>query len=68
MMTFLKRLFHIHHWEYTKAVYANELMERLSIPQQHKRRICNKCGKIQVQHRHCLGLNPPEYINTWNNL
>lgn len=68
MIDLLKRIFHIHRWEYTEAVYGNDLMERLGIPQQKARRECKSCGKIQYQDIHCLGLNPPIYIKKWRDL
>ena len=71
MINFFKTLWtlsHFHSWEYTPAVFGNELMERLGIPQQNARRVCKKCGAVQIQDIHCLGFNPPKYIKTWRPL
>lgn len=59
-------MFHIfHNWEYTPAVYENEQMERLAIPEKPAIRKCTKCNKIEREVKHCLGLNPPEYNSMW---
>lgn len=64
-MNWLKRLFHIHEWDYTPAVYINEVSERLGLPHTPASRACNKCTTIEQQSVICLGLNPPEYIKQW---
>ncbi len=62
----LKCLVGLHSWLATPAVYADETAERLAIPLESGSRTCLHCDKTQVEDRHCLGLNPPEYYSTWH--
>lgn len=57
----------IHSWEYTAAVYHSRQAERLAIPTEEGYRKCKRCGKVQVEDVHCLGLNPPEYVVSYYN-
>lgn len=52
----------LHSWEYTPAEYKDGIMRDLGIPNVNGSRCCNRCGKKQTEHIHCLGLNPPEYV------
>lgn len=63
----LRCRFGIHNWQYTPAVYTSEQNERLALPETPATRACQCCPKKQVEDRHCLGLNPPEYAVTWRN-
>lgn len=55
----------LHKWEITPAVYDSVQAQLLAIPTQEASRTCRCCGKTQVEDRHCLGLNPPQYDSTW---
>lgn len=46
-------------------IYYNDATKRLAIPSIKARRVCIRCGKLQEQEIHCLGLNPPQYIKEW---
>ena len=61
----LRCLVGFHDWETTPAVYLDAQAERLAIPTQPATRTCRCCDTHQVEDRHCLGLNPPEYVSTW---
>lgn len=65
MREFLKRLFHVHKWKYTDATHFNSQAELLAVELTPATRECLTCGKRQVRERHCLGLNPPDYVDTW---
>lgn len=54
-----------HRWQYTSAVYRTEQEERLAIPEKAATRTCSCCPARQSEDKHCLGLNPPEYVSTW---
>lgn len=56
----------IHNWQYYPAKYSCSRWEILAGPTKPATRECRHCGKFQVEDIHCLGLNPPEYITTWN--
>ena len=28
-------------------------------------RMCKRCGKMQKEDYHCLGVNPPQHISEW---
>lgn len=55
----------IHDWQYTPAVYRSAQEERLALAEKDATRTCRCCPKTQVEDRHCLGFNPPEYVSTW---
>lgn len=55
----------IHDWRYTSAVYSSEQNERLALPDSPATRTCCCCPAKQVEDKHCLGLNPPEYSVSW---
>jgi hypothetical protein len=63
-MRFLCRL-GFHKWQHTPAVYNSEQEERLAIPASPAIRKCSCCPTKQVEDKHCLGLNPPEYSVRW---
>lgn len=54
-----------HKWQYTPAVYDSVQDERLALPSSPATRKCQCCPAKQVEDKHCLGLNPPEYSITW---
>jgi len=55
----------MHDWDYTPAVYRSVQDERLAIPEKAATRSCRCCPASQVEDKHCLGLNPPEYTSSW---
>lgn len=57
--------FGFHDWDYTPAVYLDEQSERLAIPLEEGKRTCKCCDTTELEDRHCLGLNPPEYVVSW---
>jgi len=57
-----------HTWDYSQAQYDSEIDEELGISAVQGFRICEKCGKLQIEDRHCLGLNPPQYVTSYSNL
>lgn len=57
----------LHNWTVTDAVYESAEWERISIALKEATRECTCCGKLQIRDRVCLGLNPPEYFDTWYN-
>ncbi len=64
MKSFLRRLFHWHHWTYTPATYYNEDLALVATP---ATRQC-ACGAHQWREEHCLGLNPPAYVRDWHDV
>lgn len=59
----------LHDWKILNdAEYLNAHFENTGVPIKRKCRICTKCGKLQEQEVHCLGLNPPKYIRDWLNV
>lgn len=56
-----------HDWVYVETTYEDEICRRLAIPLDRGSRTCNHCGKKQIEDKHCLGLNPPDYVITWYN-
>lgn len=65
----LVRLFHVHDWHYMAPKhFAVPNAEELCIESAPATRKCAKCGKTQYRERHCLGLNPPEYVVCWYDL
>jgi hypothetical protein len=61
----LRCMIGMHDWEYTPAVYNNPQEERLALPAVPATRKCRCCPVKQVEDKHCLGLNPPEYSVSW---
>lgn len=65
MISFRKG-FHFHSY---KTVQEREYLdfkdEELGITSKDEIRVCKVCGKTQVLDIHCLGLNPPEYVESW---
>lgn len=57
----------LHKWKYTPAVYATPMEERLALPSTPSTRACQCCLAKQVEDRHCLGMNPPEFSVNWRN-
>ena len=51
-----------HDWKVVEPFYQDEQAKKLAIESISGYRICVGCGKKQKMIRHCLGLNPPEYI------
>lgn len=66
-MTRLRCRIGLHDWVYAPALYRTEQDKRLALPAQPATRTCSHCDKVQIEDRHCLGLNPPEYSSTWFN-
>ncbi len=54
----------IHDWKITRE----ESGVCKIMVQVEAQRTCQRCGKMQEQDTHCLGLNPPEYIKSWHNI
>ena len=54
-----------HKWVYTSSKYSSRTEYRLALPTKTGSRECARCGKVQWEDRHCLGLNPPEYITSY---
>lgn len=76
MLTFksIKCKVGLHDWSYTEAEYNwggtpqnDTICREIGMPSKDATRTCDDCGKHQVQDIHCLGLNPPEYVETWFN-
>jgi len=59
--------FGFHAWRETPAVYASEAERRLALAEVPAKRTCQRCGKVQFEMVHCLGLNPPQYVSSWGN-
>lgn len=67
-LKFLKSLFHRHNWwEYQDETYYqyNKQNIDLALEKTPRKRLCAKCGRIQIRERFCLGLNPPKYVDDW---
>lgn len=65
IITQLVNLFHVHQWVNTEAVYNSILEEKLALTLMPATRTCSKCGKFQIEDKHCLGLTPPTYVSRW---
>lgn len=61
-----KCFFGHHDWRYTVTI--NSLDVGVTLPPNSHKRKCVVCGKKQQKEVHCLGLNPPEYIEHWRNI
>lgn len=58
---------HLHSWDYKEETYLPGIYsEELCLEATPATRTCSCCGKVQVRERHCLGLNPPEYTESWH--
>ena len=59
-------MFHFFHtWIYIEATYKTEQDKLLGITLKNRLRTCTKCKKVEYSSIHCLGLNPPKYIEEW---
>ncbi len=68
MMSFRKG-FHFHKYEtIQEREYLNPQHEDLGITLKDEIRVCKKCGKTEKLDIHCLGLNPPEYVESWQEI
>lgn len=65
---YMWELFHFHKWIYTEAELSNDNTRRLGIALKPATRTCIICKKQQYKEKHCLGLNPPEYVTNWFNM
>ena len=55
----------LHEWQVTPATYVNSTSIIVDTP---AKRVCVSCGKRQERHDHCLGLNPPEWVQEWRDV
>lgn len=68
MISFRKG-FHFHKYETVQErEYLNPQHEDLGITLKDEIRVCNACGKTEKLDIHCLGLNPPEYVESWQEI
>ncbi len=68
MISFRKG-FHFHKYETVQErEYLNLQHEDLGITLKEEIRVCKKCGKTEKLDIHCLGLNPPEYVESWQEI
>ena len=68
MISFRKG-FHFHKYETVRErEYLDPHHEDLGITLKDEIRVCKKCGKTEKLDIHCLGLNPPEYMESWHEI
>lgn len=53
-----------HEWTYYNYVDNPEVWD-YDRPY-YKFRLCSITGRLEFQDTHCLGLNPPEYVSSWD--
>lgn len=56
----------MHSWKYSEPV--KEYYDFDYVCEIEEQRVCVRCGKQQIKDVHCLGLNPPKYVEIWRNL
>ena len=62
-MDWIKKLLTPKDWEYFNYVENPEWWEAES--GYYRYRVCKNTGDFQYNSIHCLGLNPPEYVQQW---
>lgn len=68
MISFRKG-FHFHKYETVQErEYLDPHHEYLGITLKDEVRVCKKCGKTEKLDTHCLGVNPPEYMESWHEI
>lgn len=60
---------HFHNWEIVQErKYLDYKHEEMGLTLKDRIRVCKKCGKTEKLDIHCLGLNPPEYVESWHEI
>lgn len=60
---------HFHNWEIVQErKYLDYKHEEMGLTLKDRIRVCKKCGKTEKLDTHCLGLNPPEYVESWHEI
>ena len=58
-----------HSWgRVVPPTYRHPRDEYLALTSTPAMRACQRCPQDQHRDDHCLGLNPPEYVQTWYNV
>jgi len=60
---------HFHSWDIVQErEYLDYKHEEMGLTLKDRIRVCKKCGKTEKLDTHCLGLNPPEYVESWHEI
>lgn len=55
----------LHDWECFEPIYKTPMDMRIGVASIDGYRICRSCGKKEILDVHCLGLNPPTYVESY---
>lgn len=60
---------HFHSWDIVQErEYLDYKHKEMGLTLKDRIRVCKKCGKTEKLDTHCLGLNPPEYVESWHEI